>query len=149
MTGGSSSSETSTGTDSLAAFVSPSVTEQTISNTSTARPTAQDSPHTPLDEDTDCVYFDSNSYVGSPTINFDSDNATGARYNTPKNRFRPQQPPSPVAYSSQITRPRKWERVTYFGPSTVVEGATVNIRSERASGAVFGVKVVPSRTSRY
>ncbi|KAG2051564.1 hypothetical protein BDR06DRAFT_1010282 [Suillus hirtellus] len=115
----------------------------------TTRFLAQDSPHEPLGEDKDCVYFDSNSYVGSSTINFDSNNATGARYNTPKNRFRPRQPPSPVAYSSQITRPRKWERVTYFGPGTVVDGATVNIRSERASGAVFGVKVVSSRTPCY
>ncbi|KAG2102235.1 uncharacterized protein F5147DRAFT_655076 [Suillus discolor] len=126
-------------------FVTPPSSEQGRPETP-ARPLAQDSPHEPLCEDTDCIYFDSNSQCNR------SKWATHfwphyCRYNTPEDRFWPQQPPSPVAYS-QITRPRKWERVTYFGPGTVLDSPTVNIRSERASGAMFGVKVVPSRTSR-
>ncbi|KAG1800870.1 uncharacterized protein HD556DRAFT_1304856 [Suillus plorans] len=84
--------------------------------------------------------LDANSHAESPTINFDSDNATGARYNTPGARFWPQQPPSPVAsgYSSQIlTCRRNWERVTYLGPGSVVGSPTMNIRSPHASGTTF------------
>ncbi|KAG1788126.1 uncharacterized protein HD556DRAFT_914210 [Suillus plorans] len=76
----SSLPEAATGTDGPAAPVSLSVTEQATSNASTAQPPAQDSLHARPGEDTNisCVFFDSNSYVGSPTFNIDSEDATGA-----------------------------------------------------------------------
>ncbi|KAG1765614.1 hypothetical protein EV702DRAFT_1151612, partial [Suillus placidus] len=136
-------SEASTGTDGPAPPASTSVTEQTTSNTSTTPSPTQDNPHARLGEDIDCVFFDSNSYVGSPTINIDSNDATGATNNTPDDTFRPQQPPSAMAYSPQTTHARRRERVTHVGPGTVMGSITINIRSDRASGAID--TIIPSR----
>lgn len=137
-------SEASTDTDGSATPTSTSVIKQTKSNASRAPPPAQDSPHARLGEDIDCVFFDANAYVGSPTINIDSYKATGATSNTPDDTFRPQRPPSAMAYPPQITHARRRERVTYFGPGTVVGSPTVNIRSNRTSGNID--TIVPTRT---
>ncbi|KAG1751142.1 hypothetical protein EDB19DRAFT_1675576 [Suillus lakei] len=133
----------STCTCGCAASAGTSVTERSTSNASTAPPAVQDGPHARLGVEIDCVSFDSNSVVGSPTINIDSDDATGSTNNIPDGTFRPQRPPSAMAYPPQITHAGRRERVTYFGPGTVVGSPTINIRSARASGVVD--TVIPSR----
>ncbi|KAG2361537.1 hypothetical protein BDR07DRAFT_1610103 [Suillus spraguei] len=139
-------SEVSTSTDGPGTLASTSVTEQTASNTSTAPPPAQDgSPHARLGQDIDCVDF-VNSCVDSPTINIDSDDATGATRNTPDDIFQPLRPPSTMTYHHQITHARSRERSTCFN-GTVANSPTINIRSARASGTID--TVVPSRTQAY
>ncbi|KAG2153109.1 uncharacterized protein EDB93DRAFT_1136668, partial [Suillus bovinus] len=131
-----SGSSTSTDTDGPAASTNTSVTEQSTVNAAIVPPPAQDNLRARL-RDIDCVDFDCNSNVGSPTINFDSDEATGATFTTPQNMFRPQRPPSTVAHRPQMVHARRRERVTYFGPGTEVDSPTINIRSKRASGAMY------------
>ncbi|KAG0700132.1 hypothetical protein DFH29DRAFT_933698 [Suillus ampliporus] len=145
MTGYSSrSSEASTDTGSLADSARTSSFRQTTSNASTVPPTVQDSPRGQSARDIDCMVFDSNSYVGSPTLNIDSDEATGATNAFPEDQFRPQRPSSARVYPSQTTYAMSRERGMYFGPGTVAGSPTLNIRSLRATGAME--QVVPSRS---
>ncbi|KAG2129472.1 hypothetical protein DEU56DRAFT_902894 [Suillus clintonianus] len=145
MTSDSSySSEASTDTSGSATPRAAS-TNPTPQTTSTSPP-GLNAPDNSQGEDIDCVLFDSNAYIGSPTINFDSEDATGATNLTPDDTFQPQRPPSAVAYP-QMTQARRRERVTHFGPGTVVGSPTINIRSKRVSGAMD--TVVPSRKQNY
>ncbi|KAG1746009.1 uncharacterized protein EDB91DRAFT_138073 [Suillus paluster] len=138
-------SEASTNTASPADSAWTSSSQQTTSNApSAAPPTVQDSPRAQPSHDINCMVFDSNSYVGSPTFNMDSEDATGATFSFPEHGFRPQRPPSARVYLPQTSHAVRREGVMYFGPGSDVGSPTFNIRSARASGTVE--QVVPSRS---
>ncbi|KAG0696943.1 hypothetical protein DFH29DRAFT_177516, partial [Suillus ampliporus] len=130
-------SYSSTDTRGLAVLASTSLAQQTTSKTST-----EESQHASPATEIDCMIVDSDSSVGSPTFNIDSQEATGATHAFPEPRNGPslelpaQRPPSTGVYQPHTTHAVKRERVMYFGPGTTAGSPTFNIRSPRASGTV-------------
>ncbi|KAG2101342.1 uncharacterized protein F5147DRAFT_709207 [Suillus discolor] len=141
-TGGNSSypSAPSLLTSSRSSVVSASipVAQETTSNASAA-PTERSPLASPGDKD--CMIFDQQSYIGSPTFNIDSEGAAGAtvipRGDDPSPRISPQGlQPFTSARQLQTAPTMRRDGVMYFGPGTTVSSPTFNIRSKKAVGVM-------------
>ncbi|KAG1725261.1 uncharacterized protein EDB91DRAFT_1087179 [Suillus paluster] len=161
MTSGKSPrpSDPSTGTGGLAVSATIFGDQQTTSQTSTLLPT-EESSYAPPATNTDCMMFDPDSSVASPTFNIDSEEATGASRlhhihslamvhlsDSQQGESRSQafiSHPQQAAYQPHTAYAVKRERVMYFGPGTTAGSPTFNIRSPRASGTIE--QVIPHRS---
>lgn len=130
-------------TTSLTMCPSDYVARETSSITSagsiTLAASAEENPRT-SPTDSDCMIFGGDSFVGSPTFNIDSEEATGATLASPGDSpplgLSGQRLPPVGARQAQTAHTMKRERVMYFAPGTVVGSPTLNIRSPRATGTM-------------
>ncbi|KAG1785390.1 uncharacterized protein HD556DRAFT_1422995 [Suillus plorans] len=113
-----------TGTSSSVVSASIPVVQQTTWSTSAAP--AERSPLA-SPGDTNCMIFDQQLSVGSPTFNIDSEGATGA-----SELYGLQ--PSTSARQPQTAPTMSRDNVMYFGPGMTVDSPTFNIRSKKATG---------------
>ncbi|KAG1901887.1 uncharacterized protein F5891DRAFT_1025975 [Suillus fuscotomentosus] len=125
-----------TGTSNSVVSASIPVVQETTSSTSAA-PTERSPLASP--SDTNCMIFDQQSSVGSPTFNIDSEGAIGAtvisRGDDPSPRISPQGlQPFTSARQPQTAPTMSRDSVMYFGPGMTVDSPTFNIRSKKATG---------------
>ncbi|KAG1827804.1 hypothetical protein EV424DRAFT_1389283, partial [Suillus variegatus] len=124
-----------TGTSSSVVSASIPVVQQRTWSTSAAP--AERSPLA-SPGDTNCMIFDQQLSVGSPTFNIDSEGATGATVisrDDPSPRISPQGlQPSTSARHPQTAPTMSRDNVMYFGPGMTVDSPTFNIRSKKATG---------------
>lgn len=125
-----------TGTSSSVVSASIPVVQETTWSTSAA-PMERSPLASP--GDTNCMIFDQQLSVGSPTFNIDSEGATGAtvisRGDDPSPRISPQGlQPSTSARQPQMVPTMSRDSVMYFGPGMTVDSPTFNIRSKKATG---------------
>ncbi|KAG1827794.1 hypothetical protein EV424DRAFT_1389277 [Suillus variegatus] len=124
-----------TGTSNSVVSASIPVVQQTTWSTSAAP--AERSPLA-SPGDTNCMIFDQQLSVGSPTFNIDSEGATGATVisrDDPSPRISPQGlQPSTSARHPQTAPTMSRDNVMYFGPGMTVDSPTFNIRSKKATG---------------
>ncbi|KAG2101343.1 uncharacterized protein F5147DRAFT_709212 [Suillus discolor] len=94
------------------------VAQKTTSNTSAA-PTERSPLASPGDKD--CMIFDQQSFIGSPTFNIDSEGATGATFIS-------------CCDDPSLGISARREGVMYFGPGAAASNPTFNVRSPGSSG---------------
>ncbi|KAG1848172.1 hypothetical protein C8R48DRAFT_677373 [Suillus tomentosus] len=138
-----------TGTSNSVVSASIPVVQETTSSTSAA-PTERSPLASP--SDTNCMIFDQQSSVGSPTFNIDSEGAIGAtvisRGDDPSPRNSPRRlQPFTSARQPQTAPTMSRDGVMYFGPGMTVDSPTFNIRSKKATG--ISAETSPVGVSRH
>ncbi|KAG1827805.1 hypothetical protein EV424DRAFT_598316 [Suillus variegatus] len=107
-----------TGTSNSVVSASIPVAQEATSSTSAA-PTERSPLASP--GDTNCMIFDQQLSVGSPTFNIDSEGATGATFIS-------------CCDDPSLGISARREGVMYFGPGMTASSPTLNIRSPGSSG---------------